>query len=142
MASVPGPDAAAGAPLRPATAVVASLHAMVQSKRVSASPREVVEELRQLSLHPPCPGVLPALLGALRQLRANKKAGEENKVIRAIYAAVAALAAADLLTDGDAAAVVSQLLSHDVRDDALPRQLAALQLAADLAGRFPGADGA
>ena len=126
--------------LKPATSVVAALQAMVQSKRISAAPREVVEELRQLSMHPPCPGALPALLGALRQLRANKKAGEENKIIRNIYQYISMLAGSGLLAESEAAGIVAQLLSVDMRDDVLSRQMAALQLVAELVGRFPGAD--
>ena len=121
---------------------VSTLAGLVQSKRVASAPREVVEELRALSLYAPCNGLLPSLLGALRQLRANKKAGEENKVIRAVYQYLSALAASSLLTPEDAAAVVAALRAHDLKGDdgSLPRQLAALQLTAELVWRFPAAD--
>ena len=116
---------------------------MSQSRRVGSSPREVVEALRALTLHPPCNGLLPALLGALRQLRARSKAGEENKVIRAVYQYLSALAASGLLSEEDARGVIAELRSHDLKGDsdgATPRQLAALQLAAELVWRFPASD--
>lgn len=131
--------AAAGA--RPPASVVASIHGAVQAKRVAGDPRALVTELRAASAYLPCNGLLPALLGALRQLRARATAGEENKGVRAALAYVSALGAQGALSDEDARTVVQQLLAVDVKDGShAPRQLAALQLAAELAARHPGCD--
>jgi hypothetical protein len=127
----------ASEPARPATSVVASFSNLV-TKRATA--RELVEELRELSRHPPCPGVLPPLLATLKRLRADRKAGEENKVIRAAYQYISALAAQGMLSDAQVAGVVGALCEGDAQDDVVGRQLAALLLCGELVSRCPSAD--
>lgn len=87
-------------------------------------------------MQPPVNGLLPALLGALRQLRAKKTAGEENKAIRAIYSYIETLAEQGMLTRQDASAIVQQLFTFDVKDDMLPRHVAAFQLGSELIARY------
>jgi hypothetical protein len=123
---------------RGAVAVVTSLKSLVGSRKNAA--REIVEELRVLTLHPASPALFDTLLAALHQLKANKKAGEENKVLRAAYQYLAQLAAAGALRPDEALTLMHQLLRVDARDELLPRQLAALQLVAQLAAHFPDAE--
>ena len=105
--------------------------------------RRVVEALRELSLYGALPPslALRALIPALAWLRANKKAGEENKAVRAVYQALSATALQGGI-ERDVAEVAMRQLAADVGDDVVPRQLAALRLYAELAVRFPSVPGA
>jgi hypothetical protein len=123
---------------RSAETLVSSIKALVGSKKNAA--REIVEELRALSLHPPVPGLFDTLLAALHSLKANKKAGEENKVLRATYQYLAQLAGVGGLAPDEAVTLMHQLLRVDARDELVPRQLAALQLLGELARSFPDAE--
>ena len=101
---------------------VASVRSLVSSGR---SARQLVEELRALALiAAPAPELFDTLLAALRQLKSNRKAGEENKAIRQCYQYVSWLANAGLLSESGATAVVYQLLV-DLRDELVPRQQSA-----------------
>ena len=118
---------------------IAAVRLCVSSKR---NARGLVEELRAVSLISwPAPPLFSSLLGALQALKANRKAGEENKAIRACYQYISWLANSSLLDSGAAMAVLHQLSSIDMRDELVPRQLAAAQLFAEIAGLYPSACG-
>ena len=120
--------------------VIQSLSSLVSRKK---DPREVVQQLRHLSVHPlPPPSFLRGtVLPALVWLRASKSGGEDNKAIRSFYQMVSALAAEGVVDDRDANAIFTQLRTGDLRDPFTPRQLAALRTYADVAARFPAAKG-
>jgi hypothetical protein len=123
-----------------AEAVLLSVKAAVQQKKGA---RALVEALRGASLlAAPAPPLFPTLLAALQQLKCNKKAGEENKAVRHCYQYISWLASSGLLSEEQALQVMFQLTGIDLRDELVPRQLAALQLFAELAARFPAAAGA
>ena len=118
---------------------IAAVRLAVSSKR---SARALVEDLRAVSLISwPAPPLFASLLASLQELKANRKAGEENKAIRACYQYISWLANSALLDAGAAMAVLHQLSSIDMRDELLPRQLAAAQLFAEIAALYPTACG-
>jgi hypothetical protein len=123
---------------RPAQAVVEQIKTLVyKTKNV----RAVVEELRVLSLHPAAAALFDTLLAALRHLKPARGEGEENKAIAAVYHYLSRLIAAGEVEDSGAVAAMHALGRMDCRDTELPpRALAALQLYAELATRFPAAD--
>ena len=119
---------------------MAAVRAAVTNKKGA---RAIVESLRGASLlAAPAPPLFPTLLAALQQLKVNRKAGEENKAVRHCYQYISWLGSSGLLTEEQALQVMFQLSGIDLRDELVPRQLAALQLFAELAVRFPGAAGA
>jgi hypothetical protein len=122
---------------RPADEVASRIRSLVESKR---NVRSIVEEMRVLSYHPPTPTLLTPLLGALQLLKANKKAGEENKAIRQVYQYLDMLLGGGLLVEGEAMLLMHQLLRVDLDDDLLPRRLAALALYGRAAALFPAVD--
>ena len=122
-----------------ASEIANSLIQLVQRRK---EPSKVLEAIRLLSEFLISPSLsLQALLPALTWLRANKKAGEENKAIGAIYQALAAGAAGGSLESGVVAAV-QRALEADVSDAVPTRQLAALRLYAELAVLYPSIPGA
>ena len=128
-----------GIPLKPVSETIEALRQAVSKNK---SIRSLVEELRVLSLHStPVPHLFSTMLGALQMIpRANKRAGEENKAIRAVYQYISALLAGGYLGEGEAMTLMHQLVRIDLCDDLLPRQLAALQLYAEAASAFPAGD--
>ena len=105
--------------------------------------RAIVESLREVSLLSyPASLLFPSLLSILQTLKCQKKSGEENKAVRHCYQYISWLAGSGLLDEGGALTVMHQLARIDLRDDLLPRRLAALQLFAELSVIFPGAAGA
>ena len=105
--------------------------------------RAIVESLREVALlSAPAPPLFPSLLSLLQTLRCNRKAGEENKAVRHCYQYISWLAASGLLDEGGALTVLHQLARIDLRDELIPRRLAALQLFAEISVHFPGAAGA
>jgi hypothetical protein len=128
-----------GIPLKP---VADTIEALRQAVSKNKSIRSLVEELRILSLHStPVSQLFSTMLGALQMIpRANKRAGEENKAIRAVYQYISALLAGGYLGEGEAMTLMHQLVRIDLCDDLLPRQLAALQLYAEAASAFPSGD--
>ena len=105
--------------------------------------RAIVESLRDVALlAAPAPPLFPSLLGLLQTLRCNRKAGEENKAVRHCYQYISWLAASGLLDEGGALTVLHQLARIDLRDELVPRRLAAMQLFAELSVLFPSAAGA
>ena len=104
--------------------------------------RALVEDLRAAALvAAPAPPLFRALLNALQALKANRRAGEENKAIRHCDQLLSWLAGSALLGEGEAMATLHQL-AHDAREELLPRQLAAALLYAEIAALHPGASGA
>jgi hypothetical protein len=120
--------------------VLAQIRDLIAKKKSS---RELVEVLRKLTWYsPPAAGpALDALLAVLQQLRTNKQAGEENKAIRAAYQCLAATIASHTIEAVQGTVVMHQLRGIDLKDDLLPRKLAALLLYADVAVRFPLVEG-
>jgi len=105
--------------------------------------RAVVEALREVAfLSAPAPPLFNSLLGLLQSLKCNRKAGEENKAVRHCYQYISWLASSGLLDEGSALTVLHQLARIDLRDELVPRKLAALQLFAELSVIFPNAAGA
>ena len=95
----------------------------VQNKKGA---RAIVEALRGAALLvAPAPPLFPTLLAALQQLKCNKKAGEENKAVRHCYQYISWLASSGLLREEQALQVMFQLSGIDLRDELVPRQLAA-----------------
>jgi hypothetical protein len=120
--------------------VLSSVRELVAKKR---SARELVEVLRRLTCYAP-PATAPALealLAVLQQLRTNRQSGEENKAIRAAYQCLSATIISHPLDAMQGTLVMHQLRGIDLKDDLLPRKLAALLLYADLAVRFPTVEG-
>ena len=112
---------------------MAAVRAAVTNKKGA---RAIVESLRGASLlAAPAPPLFPTLLAALQQLKVNRKAGEENKAVRHCYQYISWLGSSGLLTEEQALQVMFQLSGIDLRDELVPRQLAALQLFAELAVR-------
>jgi len=104
--------------------------------------RAIVEALREVSLLAyPAPPLFPSLLSILQTLKCQKKSGEENKAVRHCYQYMSWLASSGLLDEGGALTVLHQLAQIDLKDDLIPRRLAALQLFAELCTIFPGAAG-
>jgi hypothetical protein len=130
----------AGTAERDAFSVADSLATLVTRKR---DIRAVVEELRALTQFDPPPAAvaLRALLPISAWLHA-KKAGEEGKAVRAVHQFVSAAAVSGTLGAAVAEVVASQLLSTDLADDSLPRQLSALRTFAEVAVRYPALGGA
>ena len=124
-----------------------SVHTVIQSLTTLVSrrkdPRAIVENLRSLSVHPvPPPSFLRGtVLPALQWLRGNKSGGEDNKAIRALYQLISSFAAQGVIDERDASAIFMQLRTGDMRDSFLPRQLDALRTFADVAARYPHAQG-
>lgn len=123
-----------------ADSILFSVRELVARKR---NARELVQALRVLSCYaPPATGpALDALLAVLQQLKTNKAAGEENKAIRAAYQCLAATVAAHPVAPDQGTLIMHQLRSLDLRDELLPRKLAAVLLYANVAARFPAAEG-
>lgn len=122
-----------------ASEIANSLIQLVQRRR---EPNKILESVRLLSEYLLSNTlVIQALLPSLAWLRANKKAGEENKAIGAIYQALAASAAGGSIESGVVAAV-QRALEADVSDAVPTRQLAALRLYAELAVLYPSIPGA
>ncbi len=120
----------------------AELIANVRAARPRGA-RAVVEALRDVApLAAPAPPLFPSLLALLQSTKCHKRAGEENKAVRMCYQYISWLAASRLLDDGAATTVLHQLARIDLRDELLPRRLAALQLFAELSVAFPAAAGA
>ena len=116
--------------------LIASVGNSVSSRRPA---RALVEDLRAVSVvFSPAPPLFRAVLNALQQLKANRKAGEENKAIRHCYQYLSWLANSALLGESEATATLFQL-THDMKDELLPRKLAAVQLFAEIAALYPGA---
>ena len=124
-----------------ADSLLFSIRELVARKR---NARELVEALRSLTCYaPPATGpALDALLAVLQQLKTNKQAGEENKAIRAAYQCLVATVAAHPVGADQGTLIMHQLRSLDLKDDLLPRKLAAVVLYANIAARFPVAEGA
>jgi hypothetical protein len=122
--------------------VAETIDALRQAVSKNKSIRSLVEEMRVLSLHSTLvPQLYSTMLGALQMIpKANKRAGEENKAIRAVYQYISALLASGHLGEGEAMTLMHQLVRIDLCDDLLPRQLAALQLYAEAASAFPAGD--
>lgn len=107
--------------------------------------QQVTGLLRALSTHAPSTlsTVVYTLLPALRWLRANKKAGWENKAIAAVHEALSAAALAGVIDEVAAAAVIEATLPPTSgRNDGPQRQLAALRLCAEIVALVPGIKGA
>jgi hypothetical protein len=128
------------ADVRSAEEIFASVRDLIETKKCR-SPRELVEELRLLSVFGAGPRLVDPISHALQLLKTNKKAGEENKTIRAMYQVLSSLAVQDDLPSSQLFPLLTQLSSMDVKDELLPRRLAALQLFADLAVRNPKLEG-
>ncbi len=123
-----------------AAEAIAAVKAAVTAKKGA---RAIVEALRGAALlAAPAPPLFSSLLAALQQLKCNRKAGEENKAVRHCYQYISWLCNSGLLDEGQAQMVMFQLSGIDLKDELVPRQLAAAQLFAELAVRFPGAAGA
>ena len=122
-----------------ADSILFSVRELVARKR---NARELVEVLRSLTLYsPPSAGpALDALLTVLQQLKTSK-AGEENKAIRTAYQCLMMTVNAHPLNEDQATLIMHQLRSLDLKDELLPRKLAAVVLYANVAARFPDAEG-
>lgn len=119
---------------RSAQEVEASLRELVRAKK---NARYLVEEIRVVTYFARRGPVGQTLLAALRYLKPSKSEGEENKAIRAVYEYLQAVCREGKLPQGLEVHVSSQL-EDDFRDDGLlPRQLAAVQLFASVASRYP-----
>jgi hypothetical protein len=121
-------------------AVLTTIRELVAKKR---SARELVEVMRKLTLYtsPPVGPTMDVLLSVLQQLKTSKQSGEENKAIRAAYQIISATLASHSVEVVQGTLLMHQLRGIDLKDDLLPRKLAALLLFADLAGRFPDVEG-
>lgn len=115
---------------------VDSIKQLVASKR---NVRGIVEKLRVLSAYGPI-DLFTTLLGALQLLKADKKAGEENKAIRNVYEYLSCLLVNDMLDEAAAMTLIHQFTRIDLQEELVPRRLAALQLYAAVAAEFPAAD--
>ena len=123
-----------------ADSILFSVRELVARKR---SARELVEALRSLTCYaPPATGpALDTLLAVLQQIRTNKQAGEENKAIRAAYQCLMATVSSHPVAADQGTLIMHQLRSLDLKDELLPRKLAAIMLYANVATRFPDAEG-
>jgi len=118
-----------------ADSILFSLRELVARKR---NARELVEALRTLTCYsPPATGpALDALLAVLQQVKTSKS-GEENKAIRAAYQCLVATITAHPLAEEQGTLIMHQLRSLDLKDDLLPRKLAAVVLMPTLLPAFP-----
>jgi len=123
-----------------ADSILFTIRELVARKR---NARELVEILRTLTCYaPPATGpALDALLAVLQQLKTNKQAGEENKAIRTAYQCLSASISSHPVGTDQGTLIMHQLRSLDLKDDLLPRKLAAVILYANIAVRFPEAEG-
>jgi hypothetical protein len=116
--------------------LVAAVGNAVSSRRPA---RTLVEDLRAAAvISAPAPPLFRVVLSALQQLKANRKAGEENKAIRHCYQYISWLANSLLLSESEAMATIFQL-THDMKDELLPRKLAAVLLFAEIVALSPRA---